>query len=154
MTIDLEAIKIRCKAATPGPWYMVGPPWRATYYDRDREIYINLGTHIVAGNPDPHIGKSIIDSIEMTGWDFEAWKPDCSQSDADLEFCAYARTDIPALIAEIERLRDELELHEELYIFSENDMGMMKAQRDGARDTCASYRSEIEQLRKLMEAIR
>ena len=63
-------------------------------------------------------------------------------------FAAHARADIPALVAEIEHLQDELELHKELYVFSENDMGMMKALRDGARDTCASCRGEIKQLER------
>ena len=55
---------------------------------------------------------------------------------------------VDALIAEVERLQSELELHKELYVFSENDMGMMKALRDGARDACASLRAKVEQLQQ------
>ena len=86
MTSDeLQAIKARCDAATPGPWNAVP---RAT------EGYVDgfLGAEI-EGPPDAQRGQ------------FARME--------DAEFIAHAREDIPALVAEIEQLRAEIERVEE-----------------------------------------
>ena len=78
--LDLDAIKARADAATEGPWGVEG---RAH------------------PGPDEHL---VIYPVEQGGtlafvqpsWD-------------DAEFIAHARTDIPALIAEVERLRGRIE---------------------------------------------
>lgn len=78
--LDLDAIEARANAATPGPWCT--DSW---------EIY--QGTEYVAG-------------AEWIGETCRAGEMDDSRADA--EFVAAARTDVPALVAEVRRLRAEL----------------------------------------------
>ena len=84
-SLDLEAIKARAAAATEGPWEWDDPtigqhwsrpePW-ATVVDDE----VNCGGYCYGGSSSP------------------------IKSDADGQFIAHAREDIPALVAEIERL--------------------------------------------------
>jgi len=92
--LDLDAIKARADAATPGPWYRVGPPW-------------NRGAPWVnAGSEDPHHGRFLCDlDAEMAGVDRDDDEP--SNEVADAEFIAHARTDVPALLARIAELEAE-----------------------------------------------
>ena len=90
----LKQVEERLKAATPGPWYTVDQGWLPRY----------TNTYLVAGNFDPHIGKPLLDvDYECDDWD--------GQVQADYEFCAAARTDIPILLAEVRRLREALEVY-------------------------------------------
>jgi hypothetical protein len=83
---ELEAIRVRAQAATPGPWtsmvegrdhtsgdsfIMIGPPERRT-----DDMYVSLGSH--------------------------------PASPADQDFVAAARQDIPRLLNEIQRLASML----------------------------------------------
>ena len=87
---DLEAIKARAAAATEGPWEWDDPtigqhwsrpePW-ATVVDDE----VNCGGYCYGGSSSP------------------------IKSDADGQFIAHAREDIPVLLAEVERLREERE---------------------------------------------
>ena len=95
---QLAEIKACAAAATPGPWFTVDTPWRAS----------EGGTYVVAGSPDPHLGTPVLDSVEIMEWPAEDEGPDYSQSDADLTFAARARSWVPTLVAEIERLQAEL----------------------------------------------
>ena len=89
-SLDLEAIKARAAAATEGPWEWDDPtigqhwsspePW-ATVVDDE----VNCGGYCYGGSSSP------------------------IKSDADGQFIAHAREDIPALVAEVERLREERE---------------------------------------------
>ena len=97
----LAEIRARLAAATPGPWFTVDLPWRPR----------GCGSWIVAGNPDPHVGTPVLDSIDIEEWLADEDGPDYTQSDADLEFAAAARSDIPALLAEVDRLRGLLLSH-------------------------------------------
>lgn len=71
MTLDLEAIKARAEAATPGPW------------ERRITTFTSCG----------------VQGPEMAIYD------EGGHGEEDAEFIAHARTDIPALVAEVERLR-------------------------------------------------
>ncbi|MFR9794274.1 hypothetical protein ACL07V_37570 [Streptomyces sp. MB22_4] len=77
--LDLDAIEARANAATPGPWTTDG--W---------EIY--------QGD-----GNSAPDLMKWVGETCRADDYDGSQNDA--AFIAHARTDVPAMAAEIRRLR-------------------------------------------------
>lgn len=70
--VDLEPIKARCEAATPGPWFCDG--------DMDS----------VWSDAHPH-GHVVTDPEGQDG-----------------PFIAHARTDVPALVAEVELLRAAL----------------------------------------------
>lgn len=76
MSVDLEAIEARLKAAAPGPW---------VYVDNGFDGYImSASEHLIVGG-EPAEGR-----IE----------PD----DPNADFIAHSRQDIPALLAEVERL--------------------------------------------------
>ncbi len=79
MSIDLEAIKARCKAATKGPW-------KYTYSKEDNE-------HNVILHGDDYNDDTVLLFYEG-----------CQTGNADAEFIAHAREDVPALVAEVERL--------------------------------------------------
>ncbi len=79
--MDLDAIKARAAAATPGPWYVErggehGDPFWA----------------IAAILRDPYGDNSL----------------SCGSDREVAEFIAHARTDVPALVAEVERLEAAL----------------------------------------------
>lgn len=86
---ELAAIEARANAATPGPWKL----WNG--YDL---AYPNVGICGVCRiGPEGSIAG-------VRG----AEQRDVLGSSEDLEFIASARQDIPALIAEVRRLRDEV----------------------------------------------
>lgn len=85
MSLDLDAIRARANAATDGPWYTDGP-----WLIEDGDDYCCPKALVMVTGPDR-------ESIMVPE------RPDAN--DADAEFIAYARSDIPALLDEIERLQ-------------------------------------------------
>ena len=86
---QLNAIRERCEKATPGPWVKVpaSPGTRLAVFNR-------------YGIEQPEDADGNSESIcYATGWMIED----------NAEFIAHARTDIPALVAEVERLRSLVE---------------------------------------------
>lgn len=79
---ELAAIEARCNAATPGPWKS---------YIEGRDHYAG-SDFIMTGE-----GDTRGEDIEMTG-----------ATQADQDFIASARQDVPRLLSEIQRLQDEL----------------------------------------------
>jgi hypothetical protein len=79
MSLDLEAIKKREAAATPGKWQ--------TRF---------VARAFASARKDPEL---LVVTPQSYDW-------------LDADFIAHARTDVPALILEVERLRDELKLAE------------------------------------------
>lgn len=80
---ELEAIKRRAERASPGPWCVGmqnGRRWIGEYSDRDGCI----------GRRGNYYGENRLD-------------------EAAAEFIAAARSDVPALVAEVEKLRGLLE---------------------------------------------
>lgn len=75
--LDLAAIKARCEAAWPEPW--AGTSEAVGYYDGGRWFTL----------------------ARMLAW--EGTRVDGPNA----EFIAHARSDVPALVAEVERLREE-----------------------------------------------
>lgn len=76
---ELDAIRERCGAASPGPW-------QSFVEGRDHESGSNF---IMVG-----IGAGRLGDIELSG-----------ATAADQDFIAHARQDIPRLLSEIERLK-------------------------------------------------
>ncbi|MEM8494699.1 MAG: hypothetical protein AAF916_09375 [Planctomycetota bacterium] len=76
------AIEARCNVASPGPW-------KSSIEGRDHCAGSNF---IMTGE-----GDTRGEDIEMTG-----------ATQADQDFIAHARQDIPRLLSEIRRLNDEL----------------------------------------------
>ena len=84
---ELEAIKRRCDAATAGPWR------------------VEHGINVICAD-----GKT---ATGATGTDAEYWH---NRDKSNAEFIAHARTDIPNLIEEIEKLQEQVsELRRKLY---------------------------------------
>jgi hypothetical protein len=82
--LDLDAIEARAKAATPGPW----------------EGSTQTG---VAG------GGFLAQVFEGYGMTLAIATMERPNGTANAAFIAAARTDVPALIAEVRRLRDDVE---------------------------------------------
>lgn len=96
--LDLEEIKARTEAATPGPWHendnwriVQGDAyarclaiWEAKPGDPLYDVY-DEPEFVVIDTPGPAINKT-----------------------ADLKFIAHARQDVPSLIAEVERIQAEI----------------------------------------------
>lgn len=91
MTLDIEAIQARADAATPAPWDTLGGT-------RVRAIKGDLAVPIFQSETpiDWHKKKNVTHSVLCRAYADEV---------NNATFIAHARTDIPALIAEIERLR-------------------------------------------------
>lgn len=86
--LDLEAIKKRAEAATPGPWDV------ADKYDKEQSW-----PWVIAfdGDAEPWwVAECAIDITPTDGVD-------------NAQFIAHARSDVPALVAEVEKLRGRLE---------------------------------------------
>lgn len=96
MTLDLPAIRARAEAATPGPWYALPDP-APSRVDHGYRL-VATTTRAAADNV-----YGLRDAMGYPG----LTKLD---SDSDADFIAHAREDVPALLAEVERLSRNLEL--------------------------------------------
>lgn len=81
MTLDIEQIKARVDRATPGPW-----------------------SHFQTMSGQYYIGEANDDDAPIA-----SMHQGFDEQDRNAAFIAHARTDIPNLIAEVERLQAELE---------------------------------------------
>lgn len=122
---QLAEIKAREQAATPGPW---------EYTDNGFDGYISSknGDFLIGGEP-------------------------CEgriEHDANTEFICHARTDIPALIAEVERLEDENEKMKPFYRVSDDTYKHWEnaafAMRDQERAKNAAKDQQISTLEKAL----
>jgi hypothetical protein len=119
MSLDLEPIKKRLAAATPGPWKWCdgnGVPEDAgqVYLYKGGELelqdpyvfdgFYSLWQHIEIEEPEGEAQEEpVISQIEYEGYIHEM-----TISKEDAALIAAAPTDIAALIAEVERLREQL----------------------------------------------
>lgn len=81
---EMSAIEQRCQRATPGPWHV----W-PTVYDGSQGWAIS---HDADGEPAIGAAPCSLEQLATTA--------------ADSEFIAAARNDVPALLAEVRRLRE------------------------------------------------
>ena len=97
---ELDEIEKRAMAATDGPWSKCGIEWEGHTSDPDPELSVVChGDHC-----------AIVESVEA------------EHRDADLTFIAHARNDVPALVAEVRRLREALG---KALAYAEHDYGCM-----------------------------
>lgn len=112
---ELDAIEARAKAATAGPWTYEGSGCihtRATeHYDPEDEAYV---LEVLRGPDDP------------------------SRHTANGRFVAAARTDVPALVAEVRSRRSEI-------LCLDASVMDLRAERD-------ALRAEVERLRAVTDA--
>lgn len=117
-TEELIRIKVRAEKATPGPWRVGEPGFRCTL-DHGQGSGGHGKSHcrytFQGWNDDEYWHKYIHRDVGFTPaseahdaqlvagtWDYE--EGGIRRAD-DSEFIAHARTDVPALVAEVERLR-------------------------------------------------
>lgn len=96
---ELEAIKKRAEAATPGPWDASEDSDRSYKLDapKDAQYWVT----IASGN-----------TLVVSWWQQYADDSGTVLKLADAAFIAAARTDVPRLLAEVERLRALVGDHE------------------------------------------
>ena len=94
-SLDLEAIKARAAAATEGPWEWDDP---------------TIGQHW--SRPQPW-ATVVDDEVSCMAYCYGGSSSPI-KSDADGQFIAHAREDIPVLLAEVERLRAQLTITDEM----------------------------------------
>lgn len=102
MNIDLDELERLAEKATPGPWHTVESPW----------LPANCETYIVAGNPDPHVGRIVCDfqDAAMAGVDGEIEDDEWSARNwANAEYLA--RTDPATVLALIRAVRAAKKYH-------------------------------------------
>jgi hypothetical protein len=113
---ELAAINARAEAATPGPWQWVDPETDEPCLpdspcatgDHGGYAY-RLSLRTVEEFPTSWVGplpRFIINTAEEF---YEVEQDDGTWRHPDAAFIAAARTDVPALLAEVERLRAELD---------------------------------------------
>lgn len=119
MGLDIEAIKARAEAATPGPWYWGGNlsfPGGIDLRARVSNTPIVMQFRRWGNGGEPCFWKRdrhkdpAMHGEHQRGRDIAVrevpYRDDVVALDnADAEFIAHARTDVPALVAEVERLR-------------------------------------------------
>ena len=101
MTLDLDAIKARVAAATPGPWEWVCEAHCGVEH-RSQEIPACRNAQY------DWFALRSNDAPVLEHWATYADDSGLSVGPADATFIARARADIPALIAEVEALRGAL----------------------------------------------
>lgn len=94
---ELKEIRERCNKATPGPW-----KWEETEDQKSGREWGDLGEILVTQSGD--------EVLSANGYDYTS--VEVSKNDA--AFIAHAREDIPALLAEIERLTTKVSILEDI----------------------------------------
>lgn len=99
--LDLDTIEARVNAATEGPWEA----------EVGEGIEVNAGTARTVWNDAGDVGtpakswRSTDRILEVSDAEYDLPDEDYEIVAANAEFIAHARTDVPALIAEVRRLR-------------------------------------------------
>ena len=92
--LDLDPIRTRLEAASPGPWRW--EDWGAPPVDHEGSAYTLASDELVGSDLLPGLTKAICTAARATS----SWR-----NPADAALIAHAPSDIAALIAEVERLR-------------------------------------------------
>lgn len=121
---DLEAIRKRCEAASPGPWFIV---------DRAEDL----------------VGIPAEDKFDVR--QFQAHGEPCWDYDKDMDFIINARQDVPALLAHVAKL--EAELREAQDYDAMIALGSTKAERDTAVEAAANLECEKNRYRMALKQI-
>jgi hypothetical protein len=85
--MDLDAIEARAKAATPGPWSYRKNRYRENSWVISRDAPAGRSMRVIHYVNDPEDDQEHVDGV----------------------FVAHAREDIPALIAQLRRLSEDIE---------------------------------------------
>ena len=108
-SLDLDAIKARAVAATEGPWEA------ATCHESEQETRSEYVRNALLKPAAPAHGLWMVWKPDSRlGVHLTAVTGDGPHGEADAEFIAHAREDMPALVAEVERLRSQLTITDEM----------------------------------------
>lgn len=100
--IDLEAIEARERKATKGPWESI-----SSSLDGTRQCMVLVPVKNEDGLR--YAVASATDELKPTAGFYSAFDEQSpGEAHANMDFIAHAREDIPALIAEVRRLREAL----------------------------------------------
>lgn len=125
---ELNAIRAREQAATPGPWTVSeGHELEHSSYDMSKIEIGSPQSHVMIGN----FCHEVVMAYSIIG---------PSQSLADSTFGAEARQDIPRLLAHIAELSEAMET--------------LRAERDDAIDIVSSLNGDCEQLKQRHDDMR
>lgn len=147
---EISHLRALLAAATEGPWYTLGHPWRDW----------RVPGSILAGTPDPHAGEIVVDGIIPDIVDEDDDRDHIGQSDADMDLIVAMRNALPALLDEIEQLRvmrDDFVVArsvgqqqvEELT----DEIASLRADRDRASDAAAVLQGKMARLREALEPL-
>ncbi len=94
---ELDRIEALANAATAGPWFVTGLPW------------FRAQDAVLAGSPDGNVA-AMVAQCEVWEGERDEWNDNepsfpLADSRCDAAFIAAAREAVPALIAEVRRLR-------------------------------------------------
>lgn len=120
--LDLDAIEARANAATPGPWKRL--PSLSIDYAVESEVSKGCGV------PDL--------MIDLSG--------DSARADAD--FIAAARTDVPALVAEVRRLRVAIGVGREGIIERDETIARLASEAEEERHRASLAKDDAESARE------
>ncbi|BDZ40803.1 hypothetical protein GCM10025865_01020 [Paraoerskovia sediminicola] len=135
-TLDLEAIRKITDAATPGPW-----SWRntgAVYLHCEHTRIVMAFSRMGMQGAQPAFrdsGGLLRDAGRENIYDYP-----------DAKFIAHARTDVPALIAEVERLRAELDatlLNSSAYCDQANEAHTRAEKAEAERDRLRAFADAV-----------
>jgi hypothetical protein len=96
MKIDIQNLLKLAGEATPGPWYVAGPPWLPN----------DVETYVLCDSPDPHAGTMIFDmpSADMAGvedrYDDDEWR---GRNDANAAYAAACSPEVIKALCEAGR---------------------------------------------------
>ena len=147
--LDLDAIEARVRAATPGPWERrIGP--REGYSIKEKAKYMR-GCAIDNGEP---LQVLIADS-DRPGIDYlvPALTGDGPLAEANAEFIAHAREDVPALVAEVRRLTEFRDWWKASSLANAEDVRRLTAICHDWRDRSESAEAEVGTLRAKAAAV-
>jgi hypothetical protein len=124
---QLEEIRARAEAATEGPWYYGGDTRVAQEMFQNHELIVSPTYPIIEFEPS-------------------------EQGEADAEFAAAARTDVPALLDEIDRLNKRLDkTHDDLTRIHDGDDDSFTTLESTVEYVVHSYRALEKDFNELWE---
>lgn len=104
--LNLDEIKARCEAATPGPWIWEANKTHSVKLYTPKNGECTVMDFVRRGMQDAQPRFSDRGNVPLGGIMHDADEIDLREN-PDAMFIAHARQDIPVLVAEVERLNDE-----------------------------------------------